>query len=242
MLIHSYDPASGELLGSSPAQMNPVRPSSPLVPAHATAIAPPPAGQGRVAVFRAGAWSLVADLRGRAYWTADGAEHVMATLGPLPAGAILEPRPSAAHRWTGSAWAIPPEWPERAAARAAVVRAIEDFEVRVTGARSWGERVSWRDQEPAARAVLAGEADAPGVSLLEAIRAVTGEELEELARRVVDNAELFRRLVGPLVGYRQAIFAAIDAAADLEQVEDVTRDGLAQIAAFAARATQGAQP
>lgn len=231
--IHHYDPETGAYHFSELAEPNPRRPAEPLVPAHATTVAPPAAGAGRIAAFRDGRWSLVPDLRGHRYWSADGAEHTVTALGPLPAGAVLEAPPSPAHRWDGTAWAVPPRWPSQAAAKRAVVAAVEAVEDSVVGLRSWGERQSWRDQEPAARAVLAGAPDHEGALVLDGIRGVTGEEREELAQLVVEAADLFRRLTGPLVGYRRAIHAAIDAAADLREVEEVTLDGLEQIEGFA---------
>lgn len=237
--IHNFDPRTGALVSSEPAAENPRRPGVPILPAHATTLAPPAAQPGRVPVFRAGAWSLVADLRGQTWWTADGAVRTMADLGPLPAGAIPVPPSSPAHRWDGAAWTVPPAWASKEAARAAVVAAIEAVEGAVAGLRSWGERESWRDQEPAARAILAGAADHEGMAVVDGIRSVTGETREALAARVVANADLFRGLIGPLVGYRRAIHAAIDAAPTLAGVEAVTRDGLEQIAAFGRQASQG---
>ncbi len=235
-LVHHYDARTGAHTGSAPALMHPLRAGEPLVPLHATLIAPPAPGAGRAAVFRGGAWSLVPDLRGRPWWTPDGVEGRIEALGAAPRGAILEPPPTPAHRWTDAGWAVPARYASKAEAKGAVVAAIERFEGAVAGLRSWGERQSWSDQEPAARAVLAGDATPPGLALLEGIRSISGETLEALSARVVENADLFRRLVGPLVGYRRAIFAAIDAADGLAEVEDVTEDGLRQLAAFVARA------
>ena len=210
-----------------------------VVPRYATAIAPPEPRAGFAPVFADGAWGEVEDLRGATYWTSEGEAVVVSTLGPLPDGAVTDRRaagrgPRARRHRPGC---VVPATPPRAEAKAEVIDAIEAFEVAVVGRRSWGERESWRDQEPAAQAVLAGEVDHPGYALLDDIRARTGETRVILAERIVASATIFRRLIGPLVGYRRSIEAAIDAATDLAEIEAVTEDGLAQIGAFVAIAT-----
>ena len=108
--IYHYHPASGEYTASTQAQMSPLEPDVPLIPAHATTQAPPAAGEHQAAVFDAAAqkWQLVPDWRGvQLYSTADGSE-VAAELGQTPAdcAATDKPRPSPAHVWKTSKWAL----------------------------------------------------------------------------------------------------------------------------------------
>ena len=108
--IHHYHQASGEYTGSTQAQMSPLEPDVPLIPAHATTQAPPAAGAHQAAVFDAAAqkWQLVPDWRGvQLYSTADGSE-VAAELGQTPAdcAATDKPRPSEAHIWKAGKWAL----------------------------------------------------------------------------------------------------------------------------------------
>ena len=108
--IHHYHPASGEYTSSTQAQMSPLEPDVPLIPAHATTQAPPAAGAHQAAVFDAAAnkWQLVPDWRGvRLYSTVDGIE-VAAELGQTPAdcAASDKPRPSEAHVWKAGKWAL----------------------------------------------------------------------------------------------------------------------------------------
>ena len=128
----------------------------------------------------------------------------------------------------------------RRAAKARVIGWMTAFETSITGEITEGERTSWRDQEPAAHAILAGEADHPGYELIDAMRGITGETRPEVAERIVARADAYRQLIGPLVGYRRTIFAAIDAASDPAEVEAETADGLVQLTQFASAAAGGA--
>lgn len=57
MLIYHFD-KGGAYIGSSVAEMSPLEPEVPLVPAFATLLEPPAAGPGQIAVFMDGAWAL----------------------------------------------------------------------------------------------------------------------------------------------------------------------------------------
>lgn len=240
-LVHHFDALTGEYMASAEARMDPRRPGRVVVPAHATRNAPPAVGEGQTAVFRDGLWRVVADRRGETWWDAEGQAHVIGALGEEPpAGAVLIAPPSPAHRHDGAAWTLPPAYPSAEAAKDAVLAWMTAFETSITGKVTEGERTSWRDQEPAAHAILAGEADHPGYALIDAMRAITGETRPELAERIAARAAAYRALIGPLVGYRRTIFAAIDAAEDLLEVEAVTADGLDQLTQFATAAAGGA--
>ena len=108
--IYHYHQASGEYTGSTQAQMSPLEPDVPLIPAHATQSAPPQAGAHQAALFDASAqkWQLVPDWRGvQLYSTVDGSE-VAAELGqtPVDCAATNNPRPSEAHIWKAGKWAL----------------------------------------------------------------------------------------------------------------------------------------
>jgi len=99
MQIHDYDQITGEYLQTRDAREDPEETKLAgepryLVPAHATTEAPPTPGEHQATVHRAGAWQLVADHRGRAYWLAEGgvaARHVIAALEEeLPGEAVWE--------------------------------------------------------------------------------------------------------------------------------------------------------
>lgn len=239
--LYHYQPATGIFERATVATPNPLEADAPLVPRYATTLAPPAIPAGSAAVWRDGQWNLVPDLRGTTYWLPDGrAVQIDAVDIVLPDGAVLIAPPAPGMRWRPAvdgipgAWVVPPKYPTKDAAVAAIVAAIEAFEARAVGRRSQGERDSWPDQEAAARVILAGGDDHVGLSIIDSIRARTGEERTDIATRIVAAADLFRAMIGPLVGYRSAFVAAIDAADTLEDVEVVTDDGLQQIAAYAA--------
>ena len=56
MKIHHYNPETLEYLGEGQADESPLEPGVFLIPAHATATAPPAAVAGKVRAFEAGAW------------------------------------------------------------------------------------------------------------------------------------------------------------------------------------------
>ena len=241
--LHTFHPETGEWTGTRPARENPKRSGQHLVPAFATLMPPPLTSDTQVAVWDAGAggWRTEIDRRGERWWDEDGAEHRVEAIGEAPPpGAVADPPPGPDHVRSGGEWVPRPAYASADAAKAAVLGWMRSFETSVTGPVTEGERTSWRDQEPAARAVLAGEPDHPGYAFLDAMGAITGEDRVEASERIVRNADTYRRLIGPLVGYRRTIFAAIDAAEDLAEVEAVTADGLLQLQQFAREASKAA--
>jgi hypothetical protein len=92
MDLHHYDPATGAYLATRTAREDPRNPGIVLLPAHATLIAPPEFAPGQWPVWQNGAWELAVDLRGTAYWLADGTPGTIEAVGEgLPAGASLTP-------------------------------------------------------------------------------------------------------------------------------------------------------
>lgn len=61
MEIYHYHPETGEYLGKGSADADPLVDDNWLIPAHATPIAPPEVGAGKVAVFDVGlsAWTVI---------------------------------------------------------------------------------------------------------------------------------------------------------------------------------------
>ncbi|MGZ5988121.1 MAG: hypothetical protein ACXWLZ_03615 [Rhizomicrobium sp.] len=71
MQIWNYHPTTGELIGPSRADPNPVEEGEWLVPAHATPVAPPERQDGHAVVFAGSSWANVPDHRGETWWKAD---------------------------------------------------------------------------------------------------------------------------------------------------------------------------
>ncbi len=96
MLIYHYDP-DGVYVGSSEADPSPLEPGVFLIPARATALAPPHTGENEAAVFKNNAWTLEPDYRGTVYWLADGTKTKIVDIGEeVPADALSGPQPSRA--------------------------------------------------------------------------------------------------------------------------------------------------
>lgn len=110
MQIYHYKPDTGEYLGESTAQRDPLESKVQqqdyyIIPAHATTIVPPDEEEGMVRVFDGEAWSQVEDHRGEmAYSTADASIILeMTDLGPAPDGYTLLV-PCSCPVWIGSEW------------------------------------------------------------------------------------------------------------------------------------------
>lgn len=80
MQIWNYHPVTGELLGSSLADPNPVEEGEWLIPAHATPVAPGAAQPGRGYIFNGSGWSNVPDCRGETWWKADAEFNIAPVL------------------------------------------------------------------------------------------------------------------------------------------------------------------
>jgi hypothetical protein len=102
--IYNTSPATGEYIGMSYADPDPLAPENWLLPAHAYADAPPTASLGTVAVRDVGGWVLSPDHRGTVYSTLTGQMGEWSVIGELPADVTDQPRPSPAHVWSGTAW------------------------------------------------------------------------------------------------------------------------------------------
>ena len=112
MKIYHYDPATGELLGSSEAEPNPMEPGKHLVPAYATDQQPPAVAALQVAVFEAGIWVLKEDHRSEQYYSkTDGTLFPITFFGAVPDTLTKLPRPSSLYKWDAAvgAWAFDTE-------------------------------------------------------------------------------------------------------------------------------------
>lgn len=105
---YAYDPATGLYAGTVQAMQSPRNSDEFGLPANATFAAPPAPVSGKVAVFSAGTWSLLDDLRGTLiYSVVDGSSAQMATVGPIPSGFTALKPATVRDRWNGAAWLSP---------------------------------------------------------------------------------------------------------------------------------------
>ena len=83
------------------------------------------------------------------------------------------------------------------------------------------EMATWRDQEDEARAYIADDTvDTPVLSPLVEAREL-GETVEELANKVIANADAYRTAYYPLLGKYQSLIKQVDSATTVEELEAI---------------------
>lgn len=93
MIVWQTDP-EGYLVGAVEADPDPMNPGNWLIPGGCIGTEPPTLAANEVARWANGVWSRVLDLRGTAYWLADGSRHEITERGvDLPADALDQPPP-----------------------------------------------------------------------------------------------------------------------------------------------------
>ncbi|MDQ0314857.1 DUF4376 domain-containing protein [Amorphus orientalis] len=118
--VYSYDPTSGEALGSSIADPSPLEPGAFLDPAHTTRTPPPETGAGEAACWTGEAWEIRPDHRGETWYAADGAAVTVDHIGdPADDGlAAVAPPPTLEEARATKLAAISAEMADRLAAGA----------------------------------------------------------------------------------------------------------------------------
>lgn len=108
-LVYQANPATGEYVGQSYADPDPLVVGNWLIPGKAFTEAPPKAEKGFAAVHVPGGkevWSLLRDLRGTVYQTDTGLQVEWEKFGELPQGLTLTPWPGPYHVWSGEEWKL----------------------------------------------------------------------------------------------------------------------------------------
>lgn len=117
LTVYSYDAKTGEYTGTNEEYLA----SGVGIPANACTVAPPEAGQGKVAVFNDRSWLLVADHRGETiYSTKDGQPAVVTETGDYPENTTVLAPLTMFDVWDGNGWVT-----DAAAQSAAQVREAE---------------------------------------------------------------------------------------------------------------------
>lgn len=101
---YSYHKDTGEHVGETTADPDPLVVDNWLIPAQATLISPPSLGENEVAVWSDGKWQVVADFRGIKYAKSDGSSVQWSELGSVPEDLTDIPYPGPFHKWVDSAW------------------------------------------------------------------------------------------------------------------------------------------
>ena len=119
----------------------------------------------------------------------------------------------------------------REAANARIVREIEAVTLRITGVVPAAEMLAWASKEAAARAYLSGDSTGEQGAILTGEAQQTGEQIEDLAARIIANADSYRAIIATLTGLRRkaaAIIAAMQTEVEIEAAVQETMSALAQ--------------
>ena len=92
-VLYVHHPVTSEYLGTCAADPSPLEPGVWLHPANTTDQEPPETGENEAAVWDGSAWQVVFDHRGATYYTRDGKQHEIDTLGMVPPDDALDSPP-----------------------------------------------------------------------------------------------------------------------------------------------------
>lgn len=107
--VYQAHPVTGEYVGTSLADPDPLDKGNWLIPGRAFLEAPPEASAGFAAVHVVGedkCWTLLPDLRGDVYRTDTGLRENWTAFGELPEGLTAEPCPGPYHVWADGGWRL----------------------------------------------------------------------------------------------------------------------------------------
>jgi hypothetical protein len=119
----------------------------------------------------------------------------------------------------------------RADAAARIVAAVDACTLAITGLVPADEKLSWPTKEAAARAHIAGTADAAQTALLTGEATATGETLDALAAKIAANATVYRAAISTLTGLRRVGMAAVESASTQGEVWAARDAAVAAVAA-----------
>lgn len=232
MKIHNYSQTSGEYINTTVADESPLEPGKFMIPAFATAIEPPAVKANEVAVFAAGAWSIVPDYRGQTVYDKTTGDPVQITdLGALATNLVVtKPLPTQAQ--IDAQFAV-----SKAEALSAVDKFHAETVQRLAGNPTQVEKDTWSMKLATANAVLTNSTvSAEGVAFMTAAGFTTVSAQSAWAAKVQANAAKFAGLVGLADSLRSqakaVIIAAVDKAALDTAIADSKAAALAAIAAL----------
>lgn len=104
--IYNYHGVTGEFIGESIADADPLEQGNWLIPANAALDSAPSANKGCAVRRSEFGWEQVEDNRGPIYSTETGAQSQLEDFGPLPDSFTKKEPPSQNHKWKNNAWRI----------------------------------------------------------------------------------------------------------------------------------------
>ena len=209
-ILYHFSPATGEYLGSSAADADPVDAGEYLMPAFCTQTAPPAADTHETARWTGNAWELVPDFRGQTYWLDDGSQHMVRDAGePLPPGALPEPPLS------------------RLKADACLKIDIAAEAARMQFITP-GEGQAWtyqRKEREAEAFIAASNPDAADYPVLAACIPGDGSDLATVAQTVLTARDAWLQVGAAIEGIRRAAKTQVEAAINAAAIQTIL-DGL----------------
>lgn len=148
MKIYHYHPRSGELLSEGLADPDPLVEGGWLMPGYSTALTPPVASAGQVAVFtQDGLWSVLPDARG-VWYGATQSEIRINDIEADVSGLTRTPPPSVDHDLVDGSWVLNTERASATLQRqlAAAVQAHMDSAAQARGYDNLLSAVSYADE------------------------------------------------------------------------------------------------
>lgn len=216
-------------IGSTGADPDPLNPENWLIPAGCIETAPPEIPEHHTARWTGEEWEILEDHRGQtAYRTSDGGKTDIEEVGALPEGLTLIPRPSEYHKWDGSDWVLTPAAKKKMLQQAKseklaeVNRAAQSYIDRAAGLDKVPEFevATWTTQAFEAKAWHADQNAA--TPTLDAIAASRGVSPAALRQKAYEKTLKFELLTAHVAGLRQAAEDKINAAANLDELADIS--------------------
>lgn len=228
--------SDGIYIGQTEAELDTyARDGSYLIPGGCIDTAPPEANENQAARWTGSSWEYIPDYRGKtAYQTADGQAVMIEQVGTLPEGLTLAAPPTPSHTWDGQKWELTKSMLAEQLAQAKATklneinRAAEAFINQVSGGLPEFEVETWDAQAAEAKAWHADKSAATPV--IDQIALGRGVDAAALRAKAYKKLTDFERLTGchsvnefrlRLIGRRQALEAAVNAAATAKDVAAV---------------------
>lgn len=240
-IIYTVHPVTGEYLGTSFADPDPLDADNWLVPSHAHLDAPPMAQAGHAVVRSDAGWSLQPDHRGKVYSTTTGAIQEHAELGPLPEGLTTLPPPSIDHSWSGSAWEFDPVLQEtnRQALTTSLCQQIDATADTARRAVAGDSLRAVEYERSAAEAQTFKDAGYPAEAVPRTVSAwaINGRTAQQAADSILAEAAAYTEALYQIrearLGAKELVRAAM-AAGNVEQAQDIAAETIAAIQAAVA--------
>lgn len=106
----------------------------------------------------------------------------------------------------------------RADALASMVRDVDIAARSLSGDVPETERLSWTSKEVAARAMVAGIASQSDCRMLQLEASSSGQDVLDLAHKIIKNADAYRDFIATATGSRRAAAAKINTAETIDEI------------------------